>query len=140
MLPIYIGDDKTDEDAFKVRLSWTFVVGFNSYFLTIQFSVLYWSTISGMLTLYQVLREGKRGFGILVSTAPKESSAFYSLRDPSEVQILLLVEKLINLSVFDSFPCESLAQKYTKIHFFLILVFIKRVFCYSYRWLQKDHL
>lgn len=51
-LPIFIGDDKTDEDAFKV------------------------------------LREGNRGFGILVSSVPKESNAFYSLRDPSEVQIL----------------------------------------------------
>lgn len=50
-LPIFIGDDKTDEDAFKV------------------------------------LKESNRGFGILVSSVPKESNAFYSLRDPSEVQI-----------------------------------------------------
>lgn len=49
VLPIYVGDDRTDEDAFKV------------------------------------LREGNRGYGILVSSAPKESNAFYSLRDPSEV-------------------------------------------------------
>ncbi|XP_058181674.1 probable trehalose-phosphate phosphatase F isoform X3 [Rhododendron vialii] len=49
VLPIYVGDDRTDEDAFKV------------------------------------LREGNRGYGILVSSAPKESHAFYSLRDPSEV-------------------------------------------------------
>ncbi|KAI8540282.1 hypothetical protein RHMOL_Rhmol09G0250700 [Rhododendron molle] len=48
VLPIYVGDDRTDEDAFKV------------------------------------LREGNRGYGILVSSAPKESHAFYSLRDPSE--------------------------------------------------------
>ncbi|KAM0039207.1 putative trehalose-phosphatase [Helianthus debilis subsp. tardiflorus] len=48
VLPIYVGDDKTDEDAFK--------------FLT----------------------EGNRGYGILVTPAPKESSAYYSLRDPSE--------------------------------------------------------
>ncbi|XP_010539763.1 PREDICTED: probable trehalose-phosphate phosphatase F [Tarenaya hassleriana] len=53
VLPIYIGDDKTDEDAFKV------------------------------------LREGRCGFGILVSTAPKESNAFYSVRDPSEVKKFL---------------------------------------------------
>ncbi|GAB2233379.1 hypothetical protein Droror1_Dr00002601 [Drosera rotundifolia] len=49
VLPIYIGDDRTDEDAFKV------------------------------------LRDGKIGHGILVSSAPKESQAYYSLKDPSEV-------------------------------------------------------
>ncbi|XP_030532938.1 trehalose-phosphate phosphatase A [Rhodamnia argentea] len=53
VLPIYIGDDRTDEDAFKV------------------------------------LREGNRGYGILVSSVPKESSADYSLRDPSEVMEFL---------------------------------------------------
>ncbi|KAK1261919.1 putative trehalose-phosphate phosphatase F [Acorus gramineus] len=53
VLPIYIGDDKTDEDAFKV------------------------------------LREKNRGYGILVSSVPKETSAFYSLRDPSEVMEFL---------------------------------------------------
>ncbi|XP_076895380.1 trehalose-phosphate phosphatase A-like [Bidens hawaiensis] len=49
VLPIYVGDDRTDEDAFKY------------------------------------LREGGCGYGILVTPAPKESSAYYSLRDPSEV-------------------------------------------------------
>ncbi|XWS49777.1 hypothetical protein CRYUN_Cryun12cG0031900 [Craigia yunnanensis] len=53
VLPIYIGDDKTDEDAFKV------------------------------------LREGNGGYGILVSPVPKESEAFYSVRDPSEVKKFL---------------------------------------------------
>ncbi|XP_021630320.1 probable trehalose-phosphate phosphatase F isoform X2 [Manihot esculenta] len=53
VLPIYIGDDRSDEDAFKV------------------------------------LREGNRGYGILVSSAPKETNAFYSLRDPSEVMKFL---------------------------------------------------
>ncbi|XP_008787005.1 probable trehalose-phosphate phosphatase F [Phoenix dactylifera] len=53
VLPIYIGDDRTDEDAFKV------------------------------------LRERNRGYGILVSSVPKESKAFYSLRDPSEVMEFL---------------------------------------------------
>ncbi|KAK4480613.1 hypothetical protein RD792_013691 [Penstemon davidsonii] len=53
VLPIYVGDDRTDEDAFKV------------------------------------LREGNRGFGIIVSSVPKESNAFYSLRDPSEVMEFL---------------------------------------------------
>ncbi|KAI6702253.1 hypothetical protein NL676_011389 [Syzygium grande] len=53
VLPIYIGDDRTDEDAFKV------------------------------------LREGNCGFGILVSSTPKETSAVYSLKDPSEVMDFL---------------------------------------------------
>ncbi|XP_044476418.1 probable trehalose-phosphate phosphatase F [Mangifera indica] len=53
VLPIYIGDDRTDEDAFKV------------------------------------LKERNQGYGILVSSVPKESNAFYSLRDPSEVQEFL---------------------------------------------------
>ncbi|CAI9092049.1 OLC1v1027198C7 [Oldenlandia corymbosa var. corymbosa] len=50
VLPIYIGDDRTDEDAFKV------------------------------------LKDSNRGYGILVSSVPKESNASYSLRDPSEVK------------------------------------------------------
>ncbi|KAI3748978.1 hypothetical protein L6452_12458 [Arctium lappa] len=49
VLPIYVGDDRTDEDAFKF------------------------------------LRDSDRGYGILVSSEPKESNAYYSLRDPSEV-------------------------------------------------------
>ncbi|XP_072956671.1 probable trehalose-phosphate phosphatase 2 [Typha angustifolia] len=53
VLPIYVGDDRTDEDAFKV------------------------------------LRKGNRGYGILVSPVPKETDAFYSLRDPSEVMEFL---------------------------------------------------
>ncbi|KAM1368372.1 hypothetical protein PS1_001709 [Malus domestica] len=53
VLPIYIGDDRTDEDAFKV------------------------------------LREGNRGYGILVSSVPKDSNAFYSLREPLEVMEFL---------------------------------------------------
>ncbi|XP_019175007.1 PREDICTED: probable trehalose-phosphate phosphatase J [Ipomoea nil] len=53
VLPVYIGDDRTDEDAFKV------------------------------------LRERGQGFGILVSKAPKETDASYSLKDPSEVMYFL---------------------------------------------------
>lgn len=53
VLPIYIGDDRTDEDAFKV------------------------------------LREKSKGYGILVSSLPKETKAVYSLKDPSEVMEFL---------------------------------------------------
>ncbi|KNA16666.1 hypothetical protein SOVF_087040 [Spinacia oleracea] len=53
VLPIFIGDDKTDEDAFRV------------------------------------LRNGNRGYGIIVSPIPKETKAFYSLRDTSEVKQFL---------------------------------------------------
>ncbi|XP_061356220.1 probable trehalose-phosphate phosphatase G [Gastrolobium bilobum] len=53
VLAIYVGDDRTDEDAFKV------------------------------------LREVNKGCGILVSSAPKESNAVYSLRDPLEVMEFL---------------------------------------------------
>ncbi|KAH7567779.1 hypothetical protein JRO89_XS07G0146000 [Xanthoceras sorbifolium] len=53
VLPVYIGDDRTDEDAFKV------------------------------------LRNRGQGFGILVSKAPKETNASYSLQEPSEVKEFL---------------------------------------------------
>ncbi|XP_065040081.1 probable trehalose-phosphate phosphatase 2 isoform X2 [Musa acuminata AAA Group] len=53
VLSIYVGDDRTDEDAFEV------------------------------------LRESNRGYGILVSSIPKETNAVYSLRDTSEVMKFL---------------------------------------------------
>ncbi|KAG8377377.1 hypothetical protein BUALT_Bualt08G0026700 [Buddleja alternifolia] len=48
VFPVYIGDDRTDEDAFKV------------------------------------LRKRGQGLGILVSKAPKETNASYSLQEPTE--------------------------------------------------------
>eukprot|EP01018_Ginkgo_biloba_P038277 Gb_27538 [translate_table: standard] len=54
VLPLYIGDDRTDEDAFKV------------------------------------LQKSGQGYGILVSTVPKETTASYSLKEPSEVKDFLL--------------------------------------------------
>ncbi|KAM0034136.1 putative trehalose-phosphatase [Helianthus anomalus] len=53
VFPIYIGDDRTDEDAFMV------------------------------------LKERGQGFGILVSKIPKDTSASYSLQEPSEVMDFL---------------------------------------------------
>ncbi|XP_076918553.1 putative trehalose-phosphate phosphatase J [Bidens hawaiensis] len=50
VFPIYIGDDRTDEDAFMV------------------------------------LKEREQGFGILVSKTPKDTSASYSLQEPSEAK------------------------------------------------------
>ncbi|KAI3720609.1 hypothetical protein L2E82_31599 [Cichorium intybus] len=54
VLPIYIGDDRTDEDAFKV------------------------------------LRERGEGFPIVVSSKPRDTMAFHSLHDPSEVLSFLI--------------------------------------------------
>ncbi|KAG6515478.1 probable trehalose-phosphate phosphatase F isoform X1 [Zingiber officinale] len=75
VLPIYVGDDRTDEDAFKI------------------------------------LRESKCGFGILVSNAPKETtSAFYSLRDPSEVQEFL--KSLVRWRKSTALQTENIASEY----------------------------
>ncbi|KAG8381163.1 hypothetical protein BUALT_Bualt06G0093800 [Buddleja alternifolia] len=54
VIPFYLGDDKTDEDAFKV------------------------------------LRGRGQGYPIIVSSAPRETSASHSLRDPSEVLAFLM--------------------------------------------------
>lgn len=47
-----------------------------------------------MTMMIQVLREGKRGYGILVSSVPKETNAFYSLGDPSEVRLIFWISFL----------------------------------------------
>ncbi|KAK4489942.1 hypothetical protein RD792_000593 [Penstemon davidsonii] len=54
VLPVYIGDDRTDEDAFKV------------------------------------LRKRGQGVGILVTKAPKETNAAYSLQEPYEASYAVL--------------------------------------------------
>jgi trehalose 6-phosphate phosphatase len=53
VVSIYIGDDRTDEDAFRV------------------------------------LREESQGYGILVSSKVKDTTAFYTVKDPGEVELLL---------------------------------------------------
>ena len=55
-------------------------------------SVDFFNTDMVWNNLFQVLREGNKGYGILVSSAPKESNAIYSLRDPSEVNLSFLTE------------------------------------------------
>lgn len=49
------------------------------------FILLSSSNIVHIVFLAQMLRERNQGYGILVSSVPKETYAFYSLRDPSEV-------------------------------------------------------
>ncbi|GMN33726.1 hypothetical protein TIFTF001_004304 [Ficus carica] len=58
VFPVYIGDDRTDEDAFKI------------------------------------LKARGQGFGILVSKCPKDTSASYSLQEPTEVMTFL--QKLVD--------------------------------------------
>lgn len=68
VLPMYFGDDVTDEDAFEV------------------------------------LREKKLGFGVLISEEPRESKALYSLKNPLEVKRFLneLVEWRMSLEALSS--------------------------------------
>lgn len=61
--------------------------------------------------LLQVLREGNKGYGILVSSAPKESNAIYSLRDPSEVNLIF---NWVYIFCLNLFFCSYLFIFYTK--------------------------
>lgn len=81
VIPIYIGDDRTDEDAFKVTISFSGSCAVHSHL-----------SAHGLLLrcFDQVLRERNCGYGILVSQVPKETEAFYSLRDPSEVKLFVV--------------------------------------------------
>lgn len=94
VLPIYIGDDRTDEDAFRV------------------------------------LREKHDGFGILVSAAPKETSALYMLKDPTEVRLCTFIfhgtlgvsVKTLNHSDWSNTESKTLSSKFLwilKAHFWL---------------------
>ena len=103
VLPIYIGDDRTDEDAFKVL---TFLQKTYKHISPTNSLNMY---IVSFVPRYddQVLRERNCGYGILVSQVPKETQAFYSLTSPPEVKkrfsfsclisafLLILFSKLI---------------------------------------------
>lgn len=74
-MPIYIGDDTSDEDAFKVILP--FAILEHHFFCHVLIEPGFFDC--------QFLRERKCGIGICVSSIPKETKASYSLKDPPEV-------------------------------------------------------
>ncbi|KAK4773000.1 hypothetical protein SAY87_028019 [Trapa incisa] len=69
VFPVYIGDDRTDEDAFKM------------------------------------LRDRGQGLGILVSKFPKDTSASYSLQEPSEVMNFL--QRLVDWKRLSSYRGQA---------------------------------
>ncbi|KAL7208309.1 hypothetical protein ACSBR1_030129 [Camellia fascicularis] len=75
VLPVYIGDDRTDEDAFKV------------------------------------LRDRGQGFGILVTKAPKETNASYSLQEPSEASYAFFATFGRGETIFTMSSLECKRQK-----------------------------
>jgi hypothetical protein len=81
VIPIYIGDDRTDEDSFKVACQI-----FSRKLCSCECHTPVNSENLLSIVLPQVLRQRNCGHGILVSQVPKETDAFYSLRDPSEVR------------------------------------------------------
>lgn len=91
VLPVYIGDDRTDEDAFKVNLSTLFfkVLVKTLCLLTVWQQYILCQLLMRVclctFCLAQMVNGMKHGCSILVSTAPKSTSAAYSIRDPSEV-------------------------------------------------------
>lgn len=91
---MYIGDDRTDEDAFKVTIFFpssprpSSAHDYNNNTFCIFCSTRAWVSGARRWKLNQVLRDRGHGVGIVVSKVPKETSASYSLQEPSEVYIL----------------------------------------------------
>ena len=82
VLPMYIGDDKTDEDAFKV---------WGMFFVTIIIIFTFaYSCNLARCSCVQVIRRIGQGFPIVVSSTPKQTKAAYSLREPTEVMSFLI--------------------------------------------------
>ena len=82
VLPIYIGDDTTDEDAFKLlarRGGRSVVDGDDATD----------ATPSSSTTPLTDADRVRGGVGVLVTSRPKPSAASYSLRDPGEVLVFL---------------------------------------------------
>ena len=78
VLAIYIGDDRTDEDAFKVIFFRISSKHQNLIFLKLHLNMF-------ALCYDQVLSGQDGGFGILVSKKRRTTDAFYSLKDPPQV-------------------------------------------------------
>lgn len=88
VLPIYIGDDQTDEDAFEVnyiKLHLLFCIKLFK-FLCVIFSEIKFT----YLKILQVLRKRGKGFPIIVTATPENTKALYSLREPKDVMEFLL--------------------------------------------------
>ncbi|KAK3019886.1 hypothetical protein RJ639_004194 [Escallonia herrerae] len=78
VFPVYIGDDRTDEDAFKVLLL-VLLICLDKFLSSSKLFLTHICMINN-----QVLRKRGQGFGILVSKVPKETDASYSLQEPRE--------------------------------------------------------
>ncbi|KAI3468902.1 hypothetical protein Pfo_025565 [Paulownia fortunei] len=76
------------------------IVRMCSLFISVMTGLMKMHSSNVISILLQVLRKRNRGYGILVSTVPKESNAFFSLRDTSEVQDFL--ESLVRMAQEDA--------------------------------------
>ncbi len=98
VFPVYIGDDRTDEDAFKVRISCFLFIILEILYVQIfpyKLQISCWMFLDScnrkllklcVCVFLQVLKNLKHGCGILVTSVPKETKASFSLRDPHEVK------------------------------------------------------